>query len=112
MFGCCLVLFSAGLELFGNEVGPSFLVPLLTCLSLALLLLYICHARRSSAPLISLSVFSTRTFSIGIAGNIVSRLGMGCIPFLMPLMLQVGLGYPALTAGMMMVPMAAGSHSG
>ena len=109
MFGCCLVLFSAGLELFGNEVGPSFLVPLLTCLSLALLLLYICHARRSSAPLISLSVFSTRTFSIGIAGNIVSRLGMGCIPFLMPLMLQVGLGYPALTAGMMMVPMAAGS---
>ncbi len=44
-----------------------------------------------SDPLISLDLFKTRTFSIGIAGNIAtSRLGTGCVPFLMPLMLQVG----------------------
>ncbi|MCP0855238.1 hypothetical protein KU735_23055, partial [Salmonella enterica subsp. enterica serovar Give] len=42
--------------------------------------------------LISLSLFKTRTFSVGIAGNLATRLGTGCVPFLMPLMLQVGFG--------------------
>ncbi|MEI3455053.1 MAG: MFS transporter [Bilophila wadsworthia] len=46
---------------------------------------------------------------MGIGGNILSRLGTGCVPFLMPLMLQVGLGYPALVAGAMMAPTAIGS---
>lgn len=64
---------------------------------------------KSAAPLIDLRVFRTRTFSVGIAGNVLSRLGTGCVPYLMPLMLQVGLGHSALTAGMMMAPMALGS---
>ena len=109
MFGGGLVSFSTGLELFGNEVGPRYLVPTLVLFSFFLLLSYIRHALHSKAPLISLSVFKTRTFSVGIAGNLVSRLGMGCVPFLMPLMLQVGLGFSALTAGMVMMPMAIGS---
>ena len=67
------------------------------------------HAKRRPNPLIGLGVFRTRTFSVGIGGNIVSRLGTGCVPFLMPLMLQVGLGYPALVAGAMMAPTAVGS---
>ncbi|QUJ07746.1 hypothetical protein KCP70_11665 [Salmonella enterica subsp. enterica] len=45
--------------------------------------------RRHPTPLISLSLFKTRTFSVGIAGNLATRLGTGCT-FLMPLMLQVG----------------------
>jgi len=59
--------------------------------SIGLLLLYILHARHTPNPLISLDLFKTRTFSIGIVGNIATRLGTGCVPFLMPLMLQVGL---------------------
>lgn len=54
-------------------------------------------------------MFKTRTFSIGIIGNIASRLGTGSVPFLMPLMLQVGFGYSALLAGCIMVPTALGS---
>ncbi len=65
--------------------------------------------RRHPIPLISLSLFKTRTFSVGIAGNLATRLGTGCVPFLMPLMLQVGFGYPALIAGCMMAPTALGS---
>jgi len=59
--------------------------------------------------MINLPMFKTRTFSVGIIGNIASRLGTGCIPFLMPLMLQVGFGYPALIAGCMMGPTAIGA---
>ncbi len=109
LFGCGLVLFSTGLELFGNEVGPNYLVPALVLLSVLLILCYVRHALNVHTPLVPLSVFETRTFSVGIAGNLVSRLGMGCVPFLMPLMLQVGLGFSALTAGMAMMPMAIGS---
>ncbi len=56
------------------------------------------------SAIIPLNLFKTRTFSIGISGNIATRLGTGSIPFLMPLMLQVGFGYEAVVAGMMMAP--------
>ena len=108
-FGLGLAFFSGGLELFGSRAESKSLAPFLLLAGVALLALYARHARRSKAPLIRLGVFRIHTFRVGIAGNVVSRLGTGCMPYLMPLMLQVGLGHPALTAGMMMAPMALGS---
>lgn len=109
LFGLGLVAVSSGLEVFGDGVGPDVLAPALLAAGAVLLVLYVRHAKRRPNPLIGLGVFRTRTFSVGIGGNIVSRLGTGCVPFLMPLMLQVGLGYPALVAGAMMAPTAVGS---
>ncbi|CAM8680116.1 MULTISPECIES: multidrug transporter subunit MdtD [Leclercia] len=109
LFGLSLVLFSSGMELFGEKVVATWLAISIIFSGIVLFLLYIRHARRHPTPLISLSLFNTRTFSVGIAGNIASRLGTGCVPFLMPLMLQVGFGYPALIAGCMMAPTAVGS---
>lgn len=109
LFGLSLVLFSSGMELFGEKVVATWLAVSIIFSGILLFLLYIRHARRHPTPLISLSLFNTRTFSVGIAGNIASRLGTGCVPFLMPLMLQVGFGYPALIAGCMMAPTAVGS---
>ena len=104
-----LVLFSSGMELFGERIVASWIAFAIIGISILLLLAYIRHARRHPSPLISLSLFKTRTFSVGIAGNLATRLGTGCGPFLMPLMLQVGFGYPALIAGCMMAPTALGS---
>ena len=109
LFGLSLVLFSSGMELFGEKIVATWLALAVILSGILLFLLYIRHARRHPTPLISLSLFNTRTFSVGIAGNIASRLGTGCVPFLMPLMLQVGFGYPALIAGCMMAPTAMGS---
>ena len=109
LFGLSLVLFSSGMELFGEKIVETWLALAAILSGILLFLLYIRHARRHPTPLISLSLFNTRTFSVGIAGNIASRLGTGCVPFLMPLMLQVGFGYPALIAGCMMAPTAMGS---
>jgi len=109
LFGLGLVLMSVGIELFGERVVLPWQALLVLFSGIALLLLYIVHARRHPAPLINLPMFKTRTFSVGIIGNIASRLGTGCIPFLMPLMLQVGFGYPALIAGCMMGPTAIGA---
>ena len=109
LFGLGLVLISVGIELFGERVVLPWQALLVLFGGIALLLLYIVHARRHPAPLINLPMFKTRTFSVGIIGNIASRLGTGCVPFLMPLMLQVGFGYPALIAGCMMGPTAIGA---
>ena len=109
LFGLSLVLFSSGMALFGEKIVASWLASAVILSGVLLFLLYIRHARRHPTPLISLNLFKTRTFSVGIVGNIASRLGTGCVPFLMPLMLQVGFGYPALIAGCMMAPTAMGS---
>lgn len=109
LFGIGLVLISCGLELFGERIVDSYIGVLVMIGGIFLVLSYIYHARRVSTPLIPLPLFKTRTFSIGIVGNVTSRLGTGCVPFLMPLMLQVGFGYSALIAGCMMVPTALGA---
>ncbi|CCP01133.1 Putative major facilitator superfamily transporter [Erwinia amylovora Ea644] len=109
LFGLGLVGISCGIELFSERVVSSLIALMVLLAGIALLLLYIVHARRHPSPMIPLPIFKTRTFSVGIVGNIFSRLGTGSVPFLMPLMLQVGFGYTALLAGCMMAPTALGS---
>ncbi|SPW42417.1 major facilitator superfamily protein [Escherichia coli] len=75
LFGLSLVLFSSGIELFGEKIVASWIALTVIVTSIGLLLLYILHARRTPNPLISLDLFKTRTFSIGIVGNIATRLG-------------------------------------
>lgn len=72
----------------------------------ASLVAYIFRALKSPAPLFSLKLFSTRTFSIGIIGNLFARVGTSCMPFLLPLFLQLSLGYSPLDAGLAMLPLA------
>ncbi len=109
LFGLSLVMISSGMELFGERIVASWMALTVIMGGFLLMLGYILHARRAASPLIALPMFKTRTFSVGLAGNIASRLGTGCVPFLMPLMLQVGFGYSALIAGCMMAPTAIGS---
>jgi EmrB/QacA subfamily drug resistance transporter len=73
------------------------------------LFIYYGYAKKKQAPLFPLSLFDIRTFKIGIIGNLVCRLGISGVPFLIPLFLQVGFGYSAIFAGMMLVPMAIAS---
>jgi MFS family permease len=58
-------------------------------------------------PLFSPTLFRTRSFAVGILGNLFARLGGGALPFLVPLLLQVALGYSPSDAGMSMIPLAA-----
>ncbi|VEA14488.1 transmembrane efflux protein [Salmonella enterica subsp. enterica] len=81
LFGLSLVLFSSGMELFGEKIVATWIASAIIFCSIVLLLAYIRHARRHPTPLISLSLFKTRTFSVGIAGNLATRLGTGCVPF-------------------------------
>jgi EmrB/QacA subfamily drug resistance transporter len=83
------------------------IVLVLLVLSLACFVAYGLHAVRVPQPIFSLDLFKIHTFSVGLLGNLFARIGSGAMPYLLPLLLQVSLGYSAFDAGLMMLPVAA-----
>lgn len=81
LFGLSLVLFSSGMELFGEKIVATWLALAVILGGILLFLLYIRHARRHPTPLISLSLFNTRTFSVGIAGILLRAWGRAAYRF-------------------------------
>ena len=86
-------------------------VLLLMIFGLASLAAYWLHALRRPDPLFSPRLFRVGSLRIGLLGNLFSRLGSACMPFLIPLLLQVTMGYSPAQAGMMMLPVALASMS-
>jgi EmrB/QacA subfamily drug resistance transporter len=82
-------------------------VQVLLIFGLASLTAYWLHATRRPHPLFSPQLFKVGTFAIGLLGNLFARIGSGSMPFLIPLLLQLNLGYSPARAGMMMLPVAA-----
>ena len=105
-----ITFISATLSVECLNQGKQYYLPLaLAVISLAFLFIYRNYAKKKQAALFPLSLFDIRTFKIGIIGNLVCRLGISGVPFLIPLFLQVGFGYSAIFAGMMLMPMAIAS---
>ncbi len=104
LFGSGVALLSYVLELFGETSLSGREIPSLLAISAVLLFGYVWHARTAPKPLLQLSLFKLRTFSCAVAGGFVTRLGAGGIPFLLPLLFQVGLGYTAVESGLLVLP--------
>jgi EmrB/QacA subfamily drug resistance transporter len=107
LFGCGIALLSWVLEIFGEHYLDATLIGILLGLSLCLLAAYAWHARHHIYPLLQLSLFYIKTFRIAVAGGFITRLGLGGMPFLLPLFYQIGLGFPAWQSGLLMMPAAA-----
>ncbi len=107
LFGSGVALLSWLLEVFGEHSVPLFQMTVLFVLSVVLLLAYGWHATQVPFPLLPLRVFKVRTFRISVLGGFVTRLGIGGLPFLLPLLYQLGLGLPAWESGLLMMPAAA-----
>jgi EmrB/QacA subfamily drug resistance transporter len=107
LFGSGAALLSWLLEIFGEHHLAGNQIALLFALSLALFVGYGLHARHMSFPLLQLGLLRTRTFRVAVLGGFVTRLGVGGMPFLLPLLFQLGLGLPAWQSGLLMMPAAA-----
>ena len=108
-----LVLFSSGtgllswlLEVFGEHKLSTITAGAILAMSLTLLAAYAWHANDKEFPLLRLTLFKVRTFRISVMGGFVTRLGLGGLPFLLPLLYQVGMGLPAWKSGLLMMPAA------
>jgi EmrB/QacA subfamily drug resistance transporter len=111
MIAVAMVCLSLSLEGLAELQLPHALVLVLLCFGLAALAGYWLHAARGDNPLFATQLFAIPTFSVGLLGNLFARIGAGSVPFLMPLLLQVGLGYSPSQAGMMMLPTALAAMS-
>src|SRR5271170_3319549 len=93
LFGSGIALLSYVLEIFGEHTLSTREILGLLTISLSLLAGYELHATRTTFPLLELNLFRIRTFSASVSGSFFTRLGIGGVPFLLPLLYQVGLGF-------------------
>ena len=106
LFGSGAALLSWLLEIFGVHDLPWVQAAGLLAVSLVLLAGYGWHAMHTPYPLLDLGLLRTRTFRVSVLGGFVTRLGVGGMPFLLPLLYQLGLGLPAWQSGLLMAPNA------
>lgn len=76
--------------------------------SVSLFIAYVIHAKRERHPVVKITLLRIRTFRISVLGNLLSRLGFGGMPFLLPLLQQVGLHFSAQLSGLLVAPIAFG----
>jgi EmrB/QacA subfamily drug resistance transporter len=107
--GIGLASLAFGFENVGRGALPSVAVIGLLAAGVICLTLYVRHARRVSNPIIDLALFSIPTYASASIGGFLFRMGLGALPFLLPLMLQVGFGLSALHSGLLTFASAAGA---
>ena len=106
LFGSGIALLSYVLEVFGEHTLSPQEISGLTILSLALLAGYWLHAKSLAYPLLQLGLFKIRTFNAAVSGSFFTRIGIGGVPFLLPLLYQVGLGFSPVQSGLLIMPQA------
>ncbi len=106
LFGSGIALLSYVLEVFGEHTWPPVEIALMFAAAFVLLFAYGWHARSAPHPLLYMRLFLVRTFRLSVVGGFITRLGVGGVPFLLPLLYQIGLGYSPLTAGLLIMPLA------
>jgi EmrB/QacA subfamily drug resistance transporter len=106
LFGSGIALLSYVLEVFGETTLSGREIIGLLAISAALLAAYGLHTKRTTHPLLRLKLLATRTFRVAVSGNLFTRLGIGGIPFLLPLLYQVGLGFTPIQSGLLIMPQA------
>src|SRR6185436_2140343 len=111
LFGAGVALLSYVLEVFGEHSLSGRTLLALLAISLASLTLYGVRATRLEWPLLRLTLFKIRTFRAAVGGSYFTRIGIGGIPFLFPLLYQVGLGYSPIQSGLLMMPQAIAAMS-
>ena len=91
-----------------SDLGLPYAAALLMLIfGLASITAYWLRATKQAHPLFSPHLFRVASFAIGLLGNLFARIGSGAMPYLVPLLLQLTLGYTPFHAGLMMLPVAA-----
>ena len=71
--------------------------------------LYVRHARQAKAPLLDLNLLKIETFYASVVGGFLFRVGIGAMPFLLPLLFQLGFGMTPFQSGLLTVAGAIGA---
>jgi EmrB/QacA subfamily drug resistance transporter len=98
-----------GLETAGRGVLSLPVSAALIGIGLVSAVLYMVHARRRPDPLLDLGLLRLPSFAVTVGAGTLFRVGIGAIPFLLPLMLQIGFGRTAAQSGLVTFASSAGA---
>jgi EmrB/QacA subfamily drug resistance transporter len=98
-----------GLSVLGLNFLPWWIVVALVFSGVCFIAAYLVHARHTENPALDLTLFRLPTFFASVTGGFIFRLGLGALPFLLPLMLQVGFGMSPFQSGMITFATALGA---
>lgn len=105
-FSLALILITMVLELVSTGLSHWMWILGLLLLAGILSLFYYMHFKKTEKPIIDLRLLNINTLKIGLSGSLITRLGIGGLPLLLPLMLQTGFGYSASLSGLLLLPSA------
>ncbi|WP_165008165.1 MFS transporter [Neisseria yangbaofengii] len=108
MFAAAACALTLSVEIVSHANAAPFSL-LLAASSVVLMWLYYRHAKTAPNPIYAGHLFKVRTFRLGLMGNLLSRLGISSVPFLLPLLFQVAFGYGASLSGWLVAPIALAS---
>jgi EmrB/QacA subfamily drug resistance transporter len=98
-----------GLSAVGLDFLPRGLVGAMIGIGGVAAAAYVVHARRAPAPILDLRLFKYATFRASVFGGFVFRLGIGALPFLLPLLLQLGFNLTPFQSGLITFTAAVGA---
>jgi EmrB/QacA subfamily drug resistance transporter len=98
-----------GLSVMGLEFLPTGVVAALLGVGAGATAVYIAYAKRKASPILDLRLFQLPTFRASIFGGFMFRLGIGTLPFLLPLLLQIGFDLTPFQSGLITFTAALGS---
>ena len=98
-----------GLSIMGLEFLPASVVGTLIAVGAVSAVAYVFHARRAAAPILDLGLLKLPTFRASVYGGFMFRLGIGALPFLLPLLLQIGFHLTPFQSGLITFTGALGS---
>lgn len=106
-FGLASLIF--GLAVAGRGLAPREITIFLLVSGALSMIAYVFHARRAAFPLLDLRLLSLRTFRVSLTGGSLYRIGIGSVPFLLPLMLQMSFGMNPFQSGSITFVASAGA---
>ena len=107
--GLAMAALMAGLETAGRGVVSGLATAALLAGGTVAAAGYGLHARARARPLLDLSLLRVATFRVSVVSGSLFRVGVGAVPFLLPLMLQIGFGDSALRSGFITLASSAGA---
>ncbi|KWV50631.1 MFS transporter [Bradyrhizobium macuxiense] len=98
-----------GLSVAGLNLLPWPIVAALVGVGSVSMALYVRHAKRTGSPVLDFSLLRLPTMRAAIVGGFMFRLGIGALPFLLPLLMQVGFGLTPFQSGLVTFSSAVGA---
>jgi EmrB/QacA subfamily drug resistance transporter len=107
--GLTMICTMAGMETVARDLVPVPVTLGLLAAGGVFAAIYYWHARQTETPLLDFTLMRLPSFGLTIAAMMLFRTGIGAIPFLLPLMLQVGFGDTAARSGLITFASSAGA---